>query len=104
MALEAICEALGLERPEWLWDDSLLPQPESPRIRLSDYPEEERVRRAQLHTCDPRATTALLRAHPDEFEQLRRGYVYPREASAFMLLDPEVGDREALHLLGFRGA
>ena len=62
------------------------------------------MRRAQLHTCDPRATTVLLRAHPDEFEQLRRGYVYPREASAFTLLDPEVGDREALHLLGFRGA
>jgi len=104
MALEAICESLGLECPEWLWDDSLLPQPESPRIRLRDYPEEERVRRAQLHTCDPRATTVLLRAHPDEFEQLRRGYVYPREASAFMLLDPEVGDREALRLLGFRDA
>lgn len=64
-------------------------------------PEEERVRRAQLHTCDPRATTALLRAHPDEFEQLRRGYVYPREGPAFMLLDPEVGIG-ALPPLGFR--
>lgn len=102
MALAAVCGALGLDEPLWLWDDSLLPRPIEPRIRLRDYPEAERVRQAQLRTCDPRETTALLRAHPEAFESLRRGYIYPREASAYTLLDPEVGDREALGLLGFR--
>ena len=102
MALAAVCGALGLDEPLWLWDDSLLPRPTVPRVRLRDYPEAERVRRAQLRTCDPRETTAQLRAHPEAFESLRRGYVYPREASAYTLLDPEVGDREALGLLGFR--
>lgn len=101
MALDAVCEALDLPRPVGLWDDSVLQTPQAPLIRLSDYPEEERLLRAQLHICDLQRTTRELKAAPERFEAVRRNYVYPREARAYHLADYYPEERASLQLLGF---
>ena len=54
--------------PRGLWDEGVLYTPDAPRIDLSTFPEEERILRAQLHTCDLKATTQTLKSAPEDFE------------------------------------
>lgn len=101
MALEAVCRALQLPLPEGLWDESVLYTPDQPLIDLSAFPEEERILRAQLHTCSLAETTRQLKADPSAFEALRRAYRFPREASAFTIQGARPEERKLLEQLGF---
>jgi len=101
MALEAVCRALDLPLPEGLWDEGVLYTPDAPRIDLSAFPEEERILRAQLHTCDLKATTQTLKSAPEDFEQVRRAYRFPREASAYTVVGAYPEEKPLLEQLGF---
>ena len=101
MALEATCRALELPLPEGLGDEAVLYTPDAPIIDLSSYPEEERILRAQLHTCDLEATTQTLKTAPQDFEQVRRAYRFPREASAYTIVGAYPEEKPLLEQLGF---
>ena len=101
MALEATCRALELPLPEGLWDEAVLYTPDAPIIDLGSFPEEERILRAQLHTCDLEATTQTLKAAPQDFEQVRRAYRFPREASAYTIIGAYPEEKPLLEQLGF---
>lgn len=101
MALEYACRQLVLPAPEGLWDDSVLPAPEHPDIDLDTFPEEERLLRALLHTADLRTTSEALQQHPEDFERLRRSYVFPREASAYHVTNASAEEVPLLRQLGF---
>lgn len=101
MALEAVCRALDLPLPEGLWDEGVLYTPDAPRIDLSAFPEEERILRAQLHTCDLKVTTQTLKSAPEDFEQVRRAYRFPREASAYTVVGAYPEEKPLLEQLGF---
>lgn len=101
MALEATCRALDLPLPEGLWDEAVLYTPDAPTIDLGRFPEEERILRAQLHTCDLKATTQTLQAVPEAFEQVRRAYRFPREASAYTIIGAYPEEKPLLEQLGF---
>ena len=89
MALEATCRALALPLPEGLWDEAVLYTPDAPTIDLSLFPEEERILRAQL------------KAAPASFEQVRRAYRFPREASAYTITGAYPEEKPLLEQLGF---
>ena len=101
MALEAACRALDLPLPEGLWDEAVLYTPDTPTIDLGRFPEEERILRAQLHTCDLKATTQQLKSAPATFEQVRRAYRFPREASAYTIIGACPEEKPLLEQLGF---
>lgn len=101
MALAYACQELHLPEPEGLWDASILPAPAEPNISLADYPEDERLLRALLHTSDLRPTSEALQRQPQDFEHLRRAYVFPREASAFRISGAYPEEQALLRQLGF---
>jgi 4-phosphoerythronate dehydrogenase len=101
MALEAICDDLALNKPKGLWDASCLPTPSTPMIDLSCYPKGERVRRALLHTANPSATTQELQATPQDFNRLRKSYLFPREASAYHVVGYDEAEALLLRQLDF---
>ena len=81
--------------------EGVLYTPDAPRIDLSAFPEEERILRAQLHTCDLKATTQTLKSASEDFEQVRRAYRFPREASAYTVVGAYPGEKPLLEQLGF---
>ena len=101
MALEATCRTLELPLPEGLWNEAVLYIPDEPTIDLGSFPEEERILRAQLHTCDLEATTQMLKVAPQDFEQVRRAYRFPREASAYTIIGAYPEEKPLLEQLGF---
>jgi len=101
MALEAVCSGLALDKPKSLWDASCLPAPSTPIIDLSCYPEGERVRRALLHTANPSAMTRELQATPQDFNRLRKSYLFPREASAYHIMGYNEMEVQVLKQLDF---
>ena len=101
MALETICDDLALNKPKGLWDASCLPTPSTPMIDLSCYPKGERVRRALLHTANPSATTQELQARPQDFNRLRKSYLFPREASAYHIVGYDEAEAQLLRQLDF---
>ena len=101
MALEAICDDLALNKPKGLWDASCLPAPSTPIVDLSCYPKGERVRRALLHTANPSTTTQELQATPQDFNRLRKSYLFPREASAYHVVGYDEAEALLLRQLDF---
>lgn len=101
MALGAIARHWGIE-VEGLMDWSLaVPAPRTPLINLSQYPIEERLYRAILHTLDLEEGGCRLRANPEAFESLRKGYNYPREMQAYCISSGAEGLEDRLRQLDF---
>ena len=70
-------------------------------IDLSCYPKGARVRRALLHTANPSATIQELQATPQDFNRLRKSYLFPREASAYHIVGYSEAEEQILKQLDF---
>ncbi|MEG1563889.1 MAG: 4-phosphoerythronate dehydrogenase PdxB [Bacteroides sp.] len=75
MSLDALCRHFGLEATHQITP----PHPENNRIQAASYEE------ALLKIYDPRRDCAALRAHPEQFEQLRGDYPLRREEEAYRI-------------------
>ncbi len=100
MCLEAICKRWGIEIKD-LMKPSVLPKPKVEVIE-SYGSDDEFIARCFLHTLDPLVTDKALREKPNDFEKLRKSYVYPREMSAYKVRVAESSLRKKLEGIGFQ--
>lgn len=86
MALGAICRHWGIELEGLMnWDE--VPPPASPVIDLSGRSGEEALLYALTQTLSiPKRVGDRLRADATAFEELRKGYDYPREMRAYTIV------------------
>lgn len=101
MALLAVSDFLGLGAGRQLLEPHELTVPTHSVIDLETFAPSERLRRAMLQTMDPRRADRLLRAAPERFEELRKGYDYPREMCAYTVVGGTLEERTALARMGF---
>ncbi|GAD04404.1 erythronate-4-phosphate dehydrogenase [Porphyromonas crevioricanis JCM 15906] len=104
LCLEAIADFFGVSFPA---KESM--QPPAPQNSVIDLdlwsqsvPQSELVYRAILHTLDTERTDCALRKMPEQFEQMRKSYIYPREPQAYHIRGGEAGIREILRKIGFQ--
>lgn len=78
-------------------------QPEDPTDPVIDIKQfkDNRVYRTQLKTFNPEDIDKVLRSRPQDFEQLRKSYTYPREMKAYTVRGADDEEVEILKQLGF---
>lgn len=101
MALRAVLDHWGIIPTDDLLDTSELPPPATATIDLDRWEPSEQVARAILSTLDLSPTMQALRATPETFEAMRRGYAYPREFDAYSVVGGGASERATLSTLGF---
>ncbi len=99
MSLSAVFERWGIEG-EGLFDDSILPKPKQEEIQLKEGDKHDPAH-CFLHTLNPVITDRALRARPQDFEILRKQYVYPREMTAYKVRVDNAELSEKLRKIGF---
>ena len=75
MSLDALCRFFHIDAHYTI----VPPPPASPLIRAASAAD------AALQMYDPRCDSEALKAHPEQFEQLRGDYPLRREAEAFRI-------------------
>ncbi len=97
MCVEHGARHFGIDAPR-MYEVMKPPPPEMPDIDLSQYVD-KRVYRALLRAFDPARVEGQLRRMPEQFEQLRREYDYPREPHAYRYLNATAEEEQMLRLL-----
>ncbi|WP_329904841.1 4-phosphoerythronate dehydrogenase [Porphyromonas pogonae] len=99
MCMDAFCKYFSIDPGDKLRD--ITPEPPlSPRIDMS-MATGFRIERALLYTFDPVPTDRALRSSYLTFEELRKAYKYPREMSAYQVINALPQDKEILKNLDF---
>lgn len=101
MALLAIGRHFGIKMPLELLIPTELPTPLEP-IPFDTFPKEYALALTQLQTFNPKDIDNALRQAPQQFEELRRAYLFPREMGAYQVTGAKGDDQDALKRLGYK--